>query len=371
MTDMKYKNGLVLGKFYPFHEGHKFLIESANTQCEKLTVLVCSLQNETIPGNLRYDWIRQTFKSADINVVHITDELMQYPRGDEDEFFWDIWTGIIMRELPDIDVIFTSEDYGKELAKRISFKYPNMHIDSVDVDTLRKTYPVSGTAIRDNPLENWQYIPTIAKPYFMKKIILVGPESTGKTELSKALAKHYGGEYVPEYGRTYEEEYVKGEKRQFELDDLEYIAMGHVKHAKEIALRNAENGKNNHILILDTDSITTQIWSEIYFKKVPEKVMSLQNDYIQKGDLYLLMDIDIPWVDDGMREFPMLRRWHHGRIEQELIKRDLNYVKIDGNFDERFDRAIGYIDKYLKYITHEKNAKYFKIYENNFELYTI
>lgn len=343
-----YKNGLVLGKFYPFHNGHQYLIESAAKQCERLTVLVCSLKDETIPGNLRYDWIRKTFGASNFNIVHITDDVMQYPKSDEDEFFWDTWIGIIMQELPNIDVIFTSEDYGKELAKRISFKYPNMKIDSIEVDKSRGTFPVSGTAIRNNPLENWQYLPDIVKPYFMKKIVMVGPESTGKSVLAKQLAEYYGSEHVPEYGREYTEEYVIGQ-RQIEFDDLEYIAIGHVKLAKEIALDNTRNAKNNKLLILDTDLIITQIWSEIYFKKVPKKVMSLQDDYIQKGDLYLLMDIDIDWVDDGTREFPMLRQWHYDRIEKELKKRNLNYVKISGNYSEgrndRFEMAKNYIDE--------------------------
>ncbi len=168
-----YKNGLLLGKFYPFHEGHKYLIESAAKQCERLTVLVFSLEDEIIPGNLRYDWIRHTFPEPNINVVHCTDNVVQYPKNDEDEFFWDIWTGIIMRELPNIDAIFTSEIYGKELADRISFKYPDMHIDSIIVDKVRNKYPVSGTNIRENPFKFWQFIPDIVRPFFMKKLYLL------------------------------------------------------------------------------------------------------------------------------------------------------------------------------------------------------
>jgi HTH-type transcriptional repressor of NAD biosynthesis genes len=347
----KYKNGLILGKMYPPHKGHFFLIESAAKQCERLTILVCSLPGETIPGNLRYDWIRRTFSSSNFNIIHITDDVIQYPRNDEDEFFWDTWIGIIMRELPEIDVIFTSEDYGKQLAQRINHRYPNMNIDSVEVDKSRETYPISGTAIRNDVMKNWEFIPDIVKPYFMKKIILVGPESTGKTALAKKLGEYYGNTPVLEYGRTYTEKYVV-DKRPITLDDIEYIAQGHVKNAEEIALKNVKDGKNDKILILDTDLIITQIWSEIYFKKVPPLVMSLQNHYIQKGDLYLLMNIDIDWVDDGTREFPFLRVWHYNRIEQELKMRNLNYVKIDGNYsgirDDRFDMAKNFIDKCIE-----------------------
>lgn len=343
----KYKNGLVFGKMNPFHRGHQHLIDSAKEQCENVTVLICSLKNETIPGALRYDWLRNTYRNTNVNIVHITDEVIQYPNSDNDEMFWDVWIGIIMRELPNFDVVFTSENYGKELAKRINHRYPNMNIDSVDVDNARVKYPASGTMIRENPLTNWQYIPDIVKPYFMKKIVLVGPESTGKSVLAEQLAKYFNTKHIPEYGR----EYTDNNKIK-SLVDIDYIAIGHVQRAHQIALENARNFPDNKLLILDTDLITTQIWSEIYFKEIPYYAKSLQEDYIQKGDLYLLMDIDIPWKDDGTREFPYLRQWHFNRIEKELENRQLPYSIISGFDDDRFDSALSAIRQKLimKYI---------------------
>ena len=335
MYPKKYKNGLVFGKMYPPHLGHFHLIDSAIAQCEKVTVLVCSLKNEYIPGSLRYDWIRQTYSKFDVNVVHVTDEVVQYPVSDEDELFWDIWIGIIMRELSNLDVVFTSEDYGKELAKRINHKYPDLNIDSVEVDNARKKYPASGTAIRENPYKNWQYIPDIVKPYFMKKVILMGPESTGKSTMAKRLAEHFGTTYVPEYGREYTDNNTLKS-----VADIDYIAIGHVKRAHEIALHNAKFSPDAKFLFLDTDLIITQIWSEIYFKQVPYYAKSLQNDYIQQGDLYLLMDVDIPWHDDGTREFPYLRKWHFDRIESELKDRKLNYVIVSGDGEKRFENCL-------------------------------
>lgn len=346
----QYKSGLVLGKFYPFHMGHKYLIDSAAEKCDAVTVLVCSLKIEQVPGTLRYDWIRQTYRDVPhVRVIHVTDEVVQYPASDEDERFWDIWTGIIMRELPNFDVVFTSETYGQELAKRINHKYPNMNISSVDVDNSRETYPVSGTSIRLDPYSNWDYIPDIVKPFFMQKVILVGPESSGKSVLAKKLADAFGNKHVPEYGREYVDEHIIG-KRQLELKDLEYIAIGYITQAESIALDNAKNADNSKVLILDTDLIITQIWSEIYFKKVPAVVKSLQGHYIQTGDLYLLMKPDIPWIDDGTREFPYLREWHYERIKKELDKRNLKYYIIDGDihtFDKRFDLAMTKINNFF------------------------
>lgn len=338
----KYKNGLVFGKMNPPHLGHFFLIDSAKEQCEKVTVLVCSLKNEKIPGDLRYNWIRLTYINTNVTVVHITDEVMQYPYSDDDDMFWNIWIGIIMREIPNFDVVFTSESYGKELAKRINHKYPNLNIDSVEVDNARIKYPISGTAIRQNPQANWDMIPDSVKPYFMRKIVITGPESTGKSIISKQLADFFGSKHVPEYGREYTDIH-----KLDSLRDMENIAVGHINKAIDIANDNAKNAQNSKILILDTDLIVTQIWSEIYFKDVPYYVKSSQENYIQKGDLYLLMNIDIPWIDDGTREFPYLREWHFNRIKKELEYRQLPYKIISGKNEERLNNAIYAIKDYF------------------------
>jgi NadR type nicotinamide-nucleotide adenylyltransferase len=158
--------------------------------------------------------------------------------------------------------------------------------------------------------------------------------------MAEKLAEIFNTKHVPEYGR----EYTDNHKIEV-LSDIDYIAIGHVQRAHQIALDNAKNFPNSKILILDTDLITTQIWSEIYFKEVPYYAKSLQDDYIQKEDLYLLMDIDIPWIDDGTREFPYLRKWHFSRIRKELEDRHLPYSIISGVDNRRIDNAVGRISQ--------------------------
>lgn len=320
----RYKKGFVLGKFLPPHAGHLHLVRSAMAQTEELTVLVCTIRKEPIPGRLRYQWMCDLFPEA--NVVHVTDEVPSYPYEHLD--FEAIWTALLKREVPGTEVFFSSEDYGEDVARWLS-------IDHVLVDKERITFPVSGTSIREEALKQWEFIPGIVRPYFVKRIVLTGPESTGKTMMAQQLAEHFHTNWVEEYGRDY---FVKNGGIR-EIADLSRIAEGQVRLEEEALLH------ANKLLFCDTDLIVTQVWSEIYFKDCPQEVIDLS--YTRRYDLHLLMDIDIPWEDDGTREFPQLREWHFKRIKEELDQRNLPYVIISGSFEERFQACIRAVEQNL------------------------
>lgn len=296
-------------------------------QVEELTVLVCTIKAEPIPGELRYSWMKELL--PDVNVIHVRDEVPSYPHESPD--FWAIWIPLLKREIDaETDVFFSSETYGDEVAELLGIKH-------VMIDRERVTVPVSATAIRTDPFANWDFIPENVKPYFTKKIVLTGPESTGKTMMSKLLAEYFNTQWVEEYGRDYFLE--KGGK--LVIGDILKIAEG------QIALEEEKIKEGNKILFCDTDLIVTSIWSEIYFKECPAEVSQLS--FTREYSLYLLMDIDIPWEDDGTREFPHLRQWHFNRIKEELDNRKLNYIIISGNFNERFIAAKEVVSKLLEH----------------------
>jgi NadR type nicotinamide-nucleotide adenylyltransferase len=325
---MPYKKGFVLGKFLPPHNGHLHMIHSAMNLCEELTVLVCTIKKESIPGELRFQWMKELLPTA--NVIHVTDEVPSYPH--EDPNFWNIWTALLKREThPETEVFFSSEDYGDEVAERLGIKH-------VMIDKARAVVPVSGTSIRDQPIKYWDYIPDNVKSYFVKRIVLTGPESTGKTTMAELLAKHFNTVWAEEYGRDY---FVKKDGK-LNLEDIQHIADGQIVLEEEAA------SKATKFLFCDTDLIVTQIWSEIYFKECPQDVIN--KNHQRKYELFLLMDIDIPWQDDGTREFPHLRAWHFNRIKQELDARKLNYTLISGDKHTRFTNAIHAINSFFKLV---------------------
>ena len=318
--------GFVLGKFMPLHRGHIYLIKTAAQQVKELTIMVCSIKKEPIPGALRYYWVKNTF--PDLRVIHITDENPQKP--EEHRFFWQIWCDTVRRNMPNgLDVVFTSETYGDKFAEQLGIRH-------ILVDLERKNVPISATQIRQNPYRYWFFIPKIVRPYYIKRVVLTGPESTGKSFLSKKLAVHFQTNYVEEYGRTYVEKFGT----QIEMLDIAHIAAGHLMY-EDLAAQQA-----NKVLICDTDLIVTQIWSEIFLKQCPQWIMEI--NHWRRYDLFLLLDVDIPWVDDGTREFEPIRQQHFDRIKEELESRNCPYLVISGSFEERFEKAVQAIETLLK-----------------------
>lgn len=330
--DKKYRNGLVLGKFMPPQRGHLYLIDTAIDQCETTHIMICSDTTQPIDGWLRYGWLKEIYKDKPhVNVIWCTDPNPQYPHEciSVDLFYKKYWIPSVYKRIKELDVVFTSEMYGDEFAQYLGVKH-------VLVDQPRTHYAVSGTAVRENPFANWKFIPDVVKPYFTKRIVVIGPESTGKSTLVKKLSTHYGTDYVEEYGRTYTK--ISGTDNLTTLD-FEKIALGHQKLINE----KLKNG--NKALFVDTEAITTKIFGKMYLGEQFDSLVIGEIIFKQYFDLYLLLDVDVPWVDDGTRDFPDVRKEHFNRIRAELDIKKINYVVISGDYQERFIHAVKEVDK--------------------------
>ncbi|ELR71014.1 Ribosylnicotinamide kinase [Fulvivirga imtechensis AK7] len=169
----------------------------------------------------------------------------------------------------------------------------------------------------------------------LKKVVVIGPESTGKSSLSSALAAHYQTEWVPEYAR----EYIDQLQRPYQESDLIEIARGQLGSEDEKA------AKSNKLLICDTDLIVIKIWYEHRYGYCPKEILSTINS--RKYDLYLLTYIDIPWEDDPQREYPHLMEYFYNLFKSELEALNLPYVVVRGEFEERMRSATRAIDSRL------------------------
>ena len=173
------------------------------------------------------------------------------------------------------------------------------------------------------------------------KIVLFGPESTGKTTLSRQLAAYYNTVWVPEYAREYLQEKWDREQKTCEPKDLLPIAIG------QIQLENALAQKANKVLICDTDLLETKVYSEAYYQGSCDPTlnkMALQNLY----DLYFLTYIDVPWVADDLRDKPDERERMFRMFEEALIVHKRPYVLLKGPEEERLKKAVTCIEKLLK-----------------------
>lgn len=332
--EKRYKNSLVLGKFYPFHLGHAYLIDTAIEHSETVYVLICSLISEQIPGKLRYQWIREHYsKNPNVKVIHVAKELPQYPEEDP-ENFWQLWRDVVYSNVEKLDCIFASEDYVKPFADVLG-------ISSYMVDRGRINVPISGTAIRENPIKNWNFIPDVAKSYFTKRVAIMGPESCGKSTLSKMLAKHYNIEYVEEYGR------LVYEFRNGELNEEAFI---HITEGRQV-LENFKLKSGNKLLICDTEDLTTYLFSRMFlpetYKTIEKELLNKFNES-KKYDLYILLAPDCDSIQDGTRKFLNFRWTHFHKIQMLLEKYSLPYKVVTGNWNDRFKRSVEIIDSKFK-----------------------
>lgn len=172
---------------------------------------------------------------------------------------------------------------------------------------------------------------------FVKKIAIVGPESTGKSSLAEGLANHYNTVWVPEYARGF----LDTLGRPYEQSDLVKIAHG------QLQLEDEWMNDANGLLICDTNLVVIKIWSVFKFGNCDQEIAGLMLD--RKYDLHLLTDIDLPWQPDPQREHPDKRQELFDLYEQELKNQGVPYAIIRGGNHERIQSAIQEMDTLLKY----------------------
>lgn len=168
--------GVIIGRFMPPHNGHLYLIDFARAMVDRLYVLVCTLSHEPIPGELRYRWVQELAPHSEI--VHITEEIPEARRGAAGAI--SIWADSVRNAVPEpITHVFASEDYGWDLAWNLEAQY-------VPVDPSRSNIPVSASAIRTNPFENWRFIPPAVRPWFLRHVAVID-DPRGAEALAREL----------------------------------------------------------------------------------------------------------------------------------------------------------------------------------------
>lgn len=322
--------GFVVGKFYPPHRGHAHLIRTALGQVDRLVVLLPHHPTQTISGELRKAWLEEVHSDCEIHLV--PDE------HEDDPVAWAKFTIAHLGRAP--DVVFSSEDYGPGFAALLGSRH-------VMVDRPRATVPVSGRAIRAAPLEHLDFLEPCVRAFFVKRVVLIGAESTGKTTLAAALAKRYETNWVPEYGREHWEAKVAGLSVEAMVNappawtDKEFvtIATGQQRRENEAA-RSA-----NRVLFCDTNAFATGTWHERYRGRRDARVDAIGSR--DRVDLYLLTSPDIPFVQDGVRDGEAIRDWMDHRFAEQLATLPVPTVRLSGSHEARLATATQAIDQLL------------------------
>jgi len=178
------------------------------------------------------------------------------------------------------------------------------------------------------------------KPINLVKVVLFGPESSGKTTLSRQLARYYHTVWAPEFAREYLQNKWNNERKTCEAEDLIPIAIGQMKLENKLAKR------ADKILICDTDLLETKVYSEEFYGGfVDEKLNKAANE--NQYDLYLLTYIDTPWEEDDLRDRPEQRLEMFNAFETALKKHNRPYILLKGDRETRLKNATKAIDKII------------------------
>lgn len=320
------RRGLIVGKFYPPHRGHKFLIDTARARVDELSVIVCRKPNEVPRGELRAAWLREIH--PDVSVILVDDAL----GGEEDSRAWAENSRRVLGFSP--DVVFTSEDYGDGFARFLGCEH-------VQVDRARAAVPVSATRVRADPLGCWEYLEPPVRGFYARRVCLVGAESTGKTTLASALAAHYSTVWVPEYGREYSERKLAGGGgHDFRAEEFAHIA------ARQCEMEDEAARRANRVLICDTDAFATGVWHRRYVGARSPEVERIVAER-RRPDLYLLTDVSTPFAQDGMRDGEHVRGWMHETFVAELRAQGRPFRLLSGTHEGRVRAAVAHIDELL------------------------
>lgn len=331
--------GITIGKFFPLHQGHELMIEFGANMLDQLYVLVSGKATDVIPIWTRYTWVMQfVLKNKLQNVMvlcHIDDSPTPINIDENgtvlDPEFQEYWKNEFFHAAPNATHFVSSDYYGQTMADLLGITW-------MPVDPQREMIEISATKIRNDPVAHFKYISDVAKPYFVKKIAIIGPESSGKSTMIKKLAKHFDGNIVHEYGRTLSE----AKKNDLTKDDFLQIMNG-----QQALIDIAVNKSKSPYVFIDTEAYVTYLFSKIYLGKYAEEILEYGKS--QQIDHYLVLAPTVKWIDDGTRilEDHEKRTQFYNNLITILKAHNKTYSVVDSdNFITREKHAIEAVTSY-------------------------
>tara|TARA_R110001592_G_scaffold363175_1_gene680979 strand:+ start:19337 stop:20398 length:1062 start_codon:yes stop_codon:yes gene_type:complete len=340
-----YKRGLVVGKFSPLHKGHEYLIQNAFNQCEEVVVISYSRPEfPSCSAKVREQWIKSAFPSASVLCIDAATveswracsawDLSMPNNSEADHMHRHFTYKILSSKIGlDVDVVFTSEDYGYGFAQFLSdsaagFGSP---VEHVCVDLNRQTYPVSGSLMRSTRnQDNGLIDQSVLADFSVQKVVFLGAESTGKSTLSRFLSEQFKEPLVEEYGRELWEE-KNGELSPEDLIDICTVQAQN----EDVAQRYASK-----FIFCDTSPITTLCYSEALFKQRCDVISAFAE---RPYHHVFLCEPDFPLVQDGTRKDEDFRLWQHDWYLEELKKSEVSFERLDGPIERRLNKVKGVI----------------------------
>ncbi len=331
---MRYKTGMFGGSFDPLHIGHIDCMVRAASSCEELyIVLSYSRVRDRIPMEYRYRWIYNSFKHMSNVKIILLEDFEKSKDAYDTEKAWTAGRDEVLSKIgKPVDIVFCGSDYKGSNRYEKLYGCPVIYFD-------RQRWPVSSTEIFDNPFRYWEYIPKIAQPYFVKKVLLIGGESTGKSTLAQNLALTYNTNFLAEVGRDVCDAAGGVEELMIEEDFQEILLKHKVSEMEAVK-------DSNRILFVDTDALITKFFSHFLFTD-PEILK--RNDMLADAiaainhfDLVLFLLPTVAFVQDGTRNERLLedREGYSDQIKALFDEKGIRYHEIGGDYQERYETAV-------------------------------
>ena len=338
-------NGILFGKFFPPHLGHVHCIETALRRSSKLFIVVCSTKTANPTGRDRAKWIQQLAPRAE---VLLTEDLCEWHFGSpcvaECSGTWATWLRQVITEK--IDLVFSSEDYGPNFAGLVDAEH-------VDVDQGRAEFPVSGTQIRSDFRKFWLDMPEVVRAGLLRKIVIIGSESSGTSTLASDLAEAMKAPLVAEVGRTisWELAILHGGMENVEWNEQVFWRVLREQADAESSARfqncDAIPGEFGPWIVCDTDAVATVVWWERYLKENSNAAWSFAQTGL--GNLYVVTDPeDVVFIQDGIRDGEHLRSEMHKSFLEVAKRTQRRLVVASGSREERVRQVLREIHQFEK-----------------------
>ena len=329
------RRGLVVGKFLPPHAGHRAVVEATARAADEIAIVVVDHPGEHPPAEARAAWVRRLHPAATVAVLP---DLCEHD-GPCPPACSPTWAAAVEAELGPMDVVGSSEAYGDPFAAALGAVH-------LAVDPARVRIPISASAIRRDLANGWRWLDPVVRAGLVRRVVVLGAESTGSTTLAADLAEALRTPWTHEHGRAVSEERAAAgtfgtwSRRDF-LDiaaaqaALEDAAVAAVADAPAWTPppRRADLAPLGPLVVCDTDVLATFVWSERYLGAgVPEVLTA---GLARPPLLYVLTEPDIPFVQDGLRDGEHLRLRMHDRFVEILAGQPTPWIAVHGTRERR------------------------------------
>ncbi len=305
---------VVVGAFLPPSASDALVLSFSTALHVDVMVALLSSGSDRVGADVRRRWIARCAPLARVETVRIDAGDAESPEGPLRAALHDatLLVGADLRNLP--------------LARRLGLQYVPVGVPWPTPDHVEAS---------EAPPARWPAVPPIVQPASVRRVVVMGPESTGKTTLARDLARHFGTVWLPEYLRIW----LDAKGAACEPADLPAVVAGH--RASEEALARFAS----RVLFCDTDPLMTLVYSRFYYGVVPAWLETAAT--ARRADAYLLLDEDVPWVPDAQRDMPLRRGEIRDLCRAELERRGLPWTLVRGAWPERFAMARGVVEGLL------------------------